>query len=140
MLEQLSALHPDDRTRAFWEYCKRRELRFQQCGGCGEFRFPPMQGCRSCGSTEHEWVAVSGRGRVFSYTNVVHPATPQIVEEVPYNVVVVEFDDAPGARLVSNVVGVGPGEVHVDMELDLCWEEPEAGVLLPRFRRVSSDS
>ena len=138
MLEQLSALNPDDRTRPFWDYCKQRELRFQQCSDCGAFRFPPMAGCRECGSTAHEWVAVSGRGRVFSHTTVVHPATPQIVEEVPYSVIVVEFEEAPGVRLISNVVDVPPDEVHVDMELELVWEEPEPGTVLPRFRRASS--
>jgi uncharacterized OB-fold protein len=65
---------------------------------------------------------------------VVHPALPEIAGDVPYNVVVVEFDDAPGARLISNVLDTPPEDVHVGMELDLVWDEPRPGVVLPRFR------
>ena len=134
LLPELASIHPDARTREFWEACARRELRFQRCGDCGVFRHPPLGGCPACGSTETEWVAVEGRARVFSHTAVHHPALPQIREEVPYNVVVVEFDDAPGARLISNVLGVEPDAVHVGLELELVWDEPKAGVVLPRFR------
>ncbi len=136
MLEALASIHPDVHTREFWEFVAKRELRFQKCGGCGVFRFPPLLGCRECGSTEVQWVAVAGRGRVFSYTVVHHPAIPDVEQEVPYSVVVVEFDDAPGARLISNVLDVGIDEVEVGMELDLVWDEPKPGVVLPRFRKA----
>ncbi len=134
LLEEFAAIHPDLHTRDFWEACGRHELQFQRCGACGTFRSPPMTGCRHCGSTEVQWVVVSGRGRVFSHTTVVHPALPEIAGDVPYNVVVVEFDDAPGARLISNVLDTPPEDVHVGMELDLVWDEPRPGVVLPRFR------
>ena len=78
LLESLASIHPDIHTREYWEFCAKRELRFQKCGGCGAFRFPPLTGCRECGSTEVEWVAVAGRGRVFSYTVVHHPAIPDV--------------------------------------------------------------
>ena len=136
LLQELASLHPDVHTREYWEYCAKRELRFQKCGGCGEFRFPPLTGCRECGSTDVSWVAVAGRARVFSYTIVHHPATPDIQEEVPYPVVVVEFDDAPGVRLISNVLDTRIDEIEVGMELDLAWDEPKPGVVLPRFRKA----
>jgi len=136
LLEQLASIHPDLHTREYWEYCAKRELRFQRCGGCGAFRFPPLTGCRECGATEAAWVAVSGRGRVFSYTIVHHPAIPDIVEDVPYAVVAIEFDDAPGVHLISNVLDVGVDEIAVGMELDLVWDEPSPGVVLPRFSKA----
>jgi hypothetical protein len=134
MLEALASLNPNAETKPFWDWCAKRELRFQRCSACGIFRFPPLGGCRHCGATTAEWVRVAGRARVFSHTTVVNPAIPDLRDEVPYNVVVVEFDDAPGARLVSNVIGVAPEKVHVGMELDLVFEEPSPGVVLPRFR------
>ena len=98
--------------------------------------FPPLTGCRDCGSTDVEWVAVAGRGRVFSYTVVHHPAIPDVRQEVPYSVVVVEFDDAPGVRVISNVLDIDFDEVEVGMELELAWDEPSPGVVLPRFRKA----
>ena len=136
MLDALISLNPNAETKPFWDFCAKRELRFQKCDGCGAFRFPPLTGCRHCGATEAEWVRVSGRGRVFSYTIAVNPALPNLRDDVPYNVVVVEFDDAPGARLVSNVLDVAPEDVHVGMEVDLVFDEPKPGVVLPRFRRA----
>jgi len=135
LLEELAEIHPDLHTREYWDYVQARELRFQRCEGCRSFRFPPLSGCRDCGSNRAEWVAVSGHGRIFSYTVVHHPAIPEVREEVPYAVVVVEFDDAPGVHLVSNVVDLPYGEVEVGIEVELIWDEPKPGVVLPRFAR-----
>jgi uncharacterized OB-fold protein len=79
-------------------------------------------------------VTVAGRGCVFSYTIVHHPAVPVLRDAVPYNVVVVELDEAPGARLVSNLLDVRPEDVRVGMAVELAWDEPAPGVVLPRFR------
>ncbi len=79
---------------------------------------------------------MAGRGRVFSYTVVHHPAIPDVQGEVPYPVVAVEFDDAPGVRLISNVLDIGIDEIEVEMELELAWDEPKPGVVLPRFRKA----
>ncbi len=136
LLAELASLNPDLHTRAFWDYCAKRELRFQRCQGCGRFRSPPMPGCRHCGDARSEWVRVAGRARVFSHTTVHHPAIPQIGSDVPYSVVVLEFDDAPGARLISNALDTPPERVRIDQELELVWDEPAAGVVLPRFRPV----
>ena len=59
---------------------------------------------------------------------------PSISGDVPYVVVVVEFDDAPGARLISNTLDLPPEQVRIGMELELVWDEPRPGVILPRFR------
>ena len=134
LLEGLATLDPDIHTREFWDACTKRELRFQKCRGCGVWRFPPLTGCRQCGSTDATWEPVSGRGRVFSYTVVHHPAVPDVAEHVPYAIVVVEFDDAPGARVISNVLGVPYDQVSVGMELEVEWDEPRPGVVLPRFK------
>jgi uncharacterized OB-fold protein len=138
MLEELAIIHPDLHTRDFWDRCARRELHFQQCVDCGAFRFPPLTGCRHCGSTRAVWKRITGRGRVFSHTTVVHPVIPAISPDVPYAVVVVEFDEAPGARLISNVLGTPPEQIHVGMELELVWDEPRPGVILPRFRAAGA--
>jgi hypothetical protein len=136
MLDALALLGPDGDTRAFWEACCRRELRFQRCVACGRFRHPPLPGCPHCGDRGVEWVRVGGRGRIFSYTIAHHAAVPALASEVPYNVVVVEFDDAPGARLVTNVVDAAPDAIHVGREVEVVWDEPSPGVVLPRCRLI----
>ncbi|MEU4926493.1 OB-fold domain-containing protein [Streptomyces yokosukanensis] len=92
----------------FWEYAARGELRVQACGDCGEPRFPPRPCCPHCQSFAVEWRPVSGRGRVWSYVVPHPPLLPEYAEQAPYNVVVVELEDAPRIRLVGNLV-TGPG-------------------------------
>ncbi|MFJ9816656.1 Zn-ribbon domain-containing OB-fold protein [Streptomyces sp. NPDC101151] len=88
----------------FWEYAARGELRVQACTDCGEPRFPPRPCCPHCQSFASEWRPVSGRGRVWSYVVPHPPLLPDYAEQAPYNVIVVELEDAPRIRLVGNLV------------------------------------
>ena len=134
MLVDLASIHPDVHTQQFWDFCARRELRFQRCGGCGRFRHPPRPGCPHCASTNVAWVASAGRGRVFTFTMVHHEEFPSLAAELPYNVSAGVLDDVPGVRLVTNVVDVAPGALAIDLPVVLAWDEPQAGVVLPRVR------
>jgi hypothetical protein len=105
----------------FWEYAARGELRVQACADCGEPRFPPRPCCPHCQSFGCEWRPVSGRGRVWSYVVAHPPLLPDYAEQAPYNVVVVELEDAPRIRLVGNLVSragaalnsLDPGRIRI---------------------------
>ncbi|MET8942310.1 OB-fold domain-containing protein [Streptomyces sp. NPDC004542] len=88
----------------FWRYAAEGELRVQACAECGEPRFPPRPCCPHCRSFACEWRLTSGRGRVWSYVVPHPPLLPEYAEQAPYNVVVVELEDAPRVRLVGNLV------------------------------------
>jgi uncharacterized OB-fold protein len=134
LLPALADIHPDRDTGVFWDACRRRELRLQRCSDCGRFRQPPLPGCPRCGSARSDWPRLAGSGRVFSYTVVHHAAVPDLAADVPYTVVVVELDGAPDARLISNLVEAPPETAFVGMPVELVWDEPRPGVVLPRFR------
>lgn len=137
MLADLAHVGPDETTRPFWDACLKRELRLQRCAGCGRFRQPPSPGCPHCGSPRSDWPLLSGRGTVFSFTIVHHAALPSLLADVPYAVIVVEPDEAPGARVISNLLGTAPGEVAIGMRVEVAWDEVRADLVLPRFRRVA---
>jgi uncharacterized OB-fold protein len=134
MLSELARIGPNAVTRPFWEACARRELRLQRCAACGRFRHPPLPGCPHCGSSASEWPLLSGRGRLFSFTIVHHPALPGLQGDVPYNVIVVELEDAPGARLISNLLDVPPSGVRIGLAVEVAWDEVRADLVFPRFR------
>ncbi|MER5854501.1 MULTISPECIES: Zn-ribbon domain-containing OB-fold protein [Streptomyces] len=92
----------------FWEYAARGELRVQACADCGELRFPPRPCCPHCQSFASQWRPVSGRGRVWSYVVPHPPLLPDYAAQAPYNVVLVELEEAPRIRLAGNLV-TGPG-------------------------------
>jgi len=121
---------------AFWDYCEKRQLRFQRCGGCGKHRMPPSPFCPHCQSMEKEWVPAPERGEVFSFTVVYHPAHPDIAEALPYNVAIVIFRDHDDVRLISNVVDATPEEMTIGMPVTLVWETAGNGRSVPRFRKA----
>ncbi|MFD8372866.1 Zn-ribbon domain-containing OB-fold protein [Streptomyces sp. NPDC059688] len=92
----------------FWEYAARGELRVQACVDCGELRFPPRPCCPHCQSFASQWRPVSGRGWVWSYVVPHPPLLPDYAAQAPYNVVLVELEEAPRIRLAGNLV-TGPG-------------------------------
>src|SRR4051794_13315558 len=99
---------PDLDTQPFWDACREHELRAQRCSSCGRFRWPPQGFCPGCYSWEHEWVSLSGRGVVKSFSVVHHSAVPSFKDDLPYVVAVIELDGTDGhVQMWSNVVG-GP--------------------------------
>jgi len=123
-----------DDARPFWEACRRHQLTVQRCTGCGAFRHLPSPVCWRCRGFAHEWMVVSGRGTVFSYAIVHRAFLPELAPAVPYNVVVVALDDAPGVRLVSNLVDADPSELRIGLAVEVCFEEMSDEITLPRFR------
>ncbi|HEY2332273.1 MAG TPA: Zn-ribbon domain-containing OB-fold protein [Acidimicrobiales bacterium] len=134
--EEFQVIYPTNLTEEFWDRCNRQELAFQRCSDCGTFRHPPMPFCYNCHSFATEWVPVSGEGTVFTFTIVTHPLSPSLSEVVPYNVALVEFPDAPGVRLASNVVDAEPEEMKTGMAVRLHWEGPINGQTMPRFEKA----
>jgi len=120
-----------DDTRPFWDGCRRRELRVQRCTGCGTLRHPPAPACWKCRGFAHEWIALSGRGTVFTHAVVHRAFLPELASHVPYTIVVVALDDAPGIRLVSNLV---EGEPRIGLPVEVVFEDVSADVTVPRFR------
>lgn len=123
-----------DDTRPFWDACRRHALVVQRCAACGAFRHPPSPVCWRCRSFEHVWAPVAGTGTLFSYAVVHRAFLPELAAHVPYTVAVVALDDAPGVRLVSNVVGVEPGALRVGLPVEVVFEDVTPDVSLPRFR------
>ena len=123
-----------DDTRPFWDACRRHELVIQRCTACGTFRHLPTPVCWKCRSFAHEWVAVSGRGSVYSYAVVHRAFLPELAAHVPYIVVVVALDDALGVRIVSNLVETAPDDVRVGLGVEVVFDDVGADVTVPRFR------
>jgi uncharacterized protein len=120
-----------DDTRPFWDACRRRELRVQRCTSCGTLRHPPAPACWQCRGFAHEWIALSGLGTVFSHAVVHRAFLPELASHVPYTIVVVALDDAPGIRLVSNLVD---GEARIGLPVEVVFEDVAPEVTVPRFR------
>jgi uncharacterized OB-fold protein len=134
MPAELVDLHPDPHTAPFWDAAREHRLLAQRCSKCATFRMPPSPFCYVCRSQDAEWVELPGTGTVFTYTITRHALVPAVREAVPYAVVVVDLDGAPGTRLVGTFVGDDIDSVRIGMPVRVAWDDLDEHITVPRFR------
>lgn len=127
----------DRHTEPFWQAAKDARLAAPKCAKCGTFRLPPTPFCPSCQSAEVDWVELSGDAKVYSFA-VMHgiPGMPELTVVAA----VVDLPDAPGARLVSNIIDIAAADVEIGMPLRVDFSPITDGWMLPVFRAVRPDS
>jgi uncharacterized protein len=99
----LAPVTDDLDTGEFFAAAGRGELAVCECATCGHTLHMPMRWCHRCGTGTVVWRSVAPTGRIHSYsviTHQIHPAFP-----VPYTVVLVDLDEAPGVRLAGRLGG-----------------------------------
>ncbi|MFM1854724.1 MAG: putative small subunit of thiolase DitF [Pseudomonadota bacterium] len=121
-------------TAPYWAAAARGELVAASCEACGHARMPPTPFCPRCHHQGIHWVRLSGLATVYSYTVVERAIIPGMEEHLPYVPAVVEPDDLPGVRLVSNLVGMELTELRVGLPVRLTWHHTAQGIGLTQFR------
>lgn len=137
----------DEDTGEFWTAAAAGRLVIQACGGCGRLRHPPRPMCPWCRSTEATWQETSGRGRIWSYVVPHPPVLPAFAPFAPYNVCIVELDEAPGIRIVGNLVdapgaainSVDPATIRIGEPVRIVFDRVADDVGLPRFVREGGE-
>jgi uncharacterized OB-fold protein/acyl dehydratase len=137
--EEATALRPRpalNRDNAFWfEAAREHRLVIQRCASCGALRHPPGPCCPHCSSFDWDTVEASGRGTVHSFVVNHHPRHPAF--DYPLVVAVVELEE--GSRLITNLVGIAPEDVEIDLPVSLDWLDADPEMSLPVFRPVAGE-
>jgi len=128
------SLAPNSWTEPFWIAAGQHQLVVQRCVSCGTVRHPPGPFCPTCRTQESEWMDLSGRATLYSFTVIRHALAPHLREYLPMVIAVVEPEEAPNARLVANLVEVEVEDVVIGMPLEVVWEDAGDGVAVYRFR------
>ncbi len=92
----LSIADLDGENATYFRHCAQGELRLQRCEACALVRYPPGPACPWCSGNAFDWVPMSGRGTVYSYTEVRHAVQPAFRAHVPYLALLVELDEQRG--------------------------------------------
>lgn len=119
----------------FFEGAKQGKLLVQRCRGCEMLHHPPRAACE-CGSFEWDTVEASGRGIVYSYVVNHYPQVPAF--DYPLPVGLIELEE--GVRIVSDIVGIAPGEIRIGMPVQVEFEAFDDELTLPVFRPVDAGS
>lgn len=119
-------------TLPWWRAAAEHRLVAQRCTSCGQTRLPPAPLCAGCRSEGADWLELPGRGEVYTYTIVHRPIAAG--QPLPTVIAVIALEGSGGLRMISNLVGVDPGDVTIGMPVELVWEDMSAELAIPRFR------
>ena len=132
-LGEFATLNVDTFTKPFWDATREHRLVIPQCDDCGTFHLPPSPFCFECDGESISYTEVAGTGVVYAFTIVRHPVVPALVPVVPYVIAVVDLNDAPGARLVGNVIDCPPESVQIGSQVAVVFDDIDDEVTIPRF-------
>jgi uncharacterized OB-fold protein len=117
-------------TATFWTAAQRSQLVMPR-NGAGWQWYPK--------TTEVEWVEVSGRGTVFSWSEVHQVFLPAFADDVPFLTGLVTLDEDPSLRLVTRFVDCTAIEIGQAVEVTfrpMRYPTVDAEVMAPYFRPV----
>ncbi|HZQ32636.1 MAG TPA: OB-fold domain-containing protein [Mycobacterium sp.] len=129
---------PDSVTQFYWDAAKSGVLAIQGFLDIGLLQHPPSPVPEIPGGAEAgppTPVEVSGRGTLFAYTILHQPFHPGFVDAVPMIIGLTELDDAPGVRIMTNIVEADPQELRCGLPMEVVFEQ-RGEYALPQFRPV----
>ena len=132
---------PDPVSESYWESAKEGRLTVQGFEGLDLLQHPPspvpeiLGGGPPLEQTHPIAVEVCGCGTLFSFTILRQPFHPGFVDAIPMMIGLTELDDAPGVRILTNIVDAAPDELWIGMPMEVVFE-PRGEMALPQFRPV----
>jgi uncharacterized OB-fold protein len=127
-LRQLPGLDQDNTP--FWTGGARGELMILRCTHCARYIHPPLPHCGSCQAPNPVPVAMSGRGRVKSFT-INHQAwVPGMA--TPFVIAAIELDEQDELYVLSNVTGRAVEDVYSGMPVTVRFEQ-HGDIFVPLF-------
>jgi uncharacterized protein len=137
-----------DESAPFWEATREGRLLVQWCTSCDRGIFFPRVLCPCCGASnggaDHAgslvWREASGRATVYAAVVEHRPEAAGAVfaHGEPYCIALVDLEE--GARMMTNVVGCPPADVHSGMPVTVSWEPLSDGRQLALFRPAGPEA
>jgi uncharacterized OB-fold protein len=119
-------------SEAFWQSTHKHQMKLQRCSRCGKFRFYPSEACHFCASLEYEWIPVSGRGKIHTYTVLERARGTPYEHNTPITIVLVELDEGP--IVMSNLVDFDDEDLEIDTPVTMDYEDVTDTVTVFVFR------
>lgn len=119
----------DEQTGFFWISGADGTLRIQHCAACNHFQHPPLMLCARCHSAALAPRAVSGQGRIATFTVNAQAWTGTAQ---PFVFAAIELDEQPQLYVFSNVLAP-PDQVRSGARVAVTFEQHK-DVWLPLFR------
>ena len=121
-------------TARFWEATTRGVLLLQRCTSCNHVIWYPKAFCNACGSFQIDDFEASGKGQIYSFTEVQRGETAYR-EISGFVLALVELDEGP--RMLTNLVDCEPGELRIGKRVQVVFHRASDDAALPRFKPLS---
>ena len=108
---------PYTKVTEFADYLKDGRLMGSRCKKCGQESFPPRADCSACLSGDFEFIEMSGKATLVSYTTI-HAAPTGFEHVAPYTVGVVDLKET-GRLLAWFGDSIPDSEIQIGMELQV---------------------
>jgi uncharacterized OB-fold protein len=100
----------------FYKFLGQQKLMAGKCLKCGKIHLPPRPLCDNCFSQQFEWVTVSGKGKLLTYT-VISITPEQFQALTPYAVGIVQLEN--GLKIPGMIQNTTQQQLQIGMELNL---------------------
>lgn len=131
---------PDELDKPYYDAANEDHLVIQYCSADDRWQYPPESACHQCGSADYlSWREVNGNGTINSYGVLYDSPISVLQPDQPFNVAVINLDDAPGVTFLSHLPGSKPDEVTIGGRVQLIFERtPATGQKVPEWQLVES--
>ena len=119
-------------AKNYWEGLKEKRLKAQKCKECGEVFFPPRARCPECLSKELDWVELSGRGELYSWSEIHMP--PLAFE--PYILGIIDLEERVG-RIITRI-DAKPEELKIGMKMKIDYVDVKEDLTLCTFKPIKT--
>ncbi len=126
----LGLYQPSPETVGYWQGVGRRQLMLKWCPHCAKAYHPKRIVCTDCGATELGWRQATGKGSVYSFSEIHRAPSPNFSGAVPYTVGIVALHE--GVHLLSRIM-VGDGPIAIDAKVNVDFRVLESDQMMPVF-------
>lgn len=116
----------------FYKFLSQNKLMGSKCLKCGKLHLPPRPLCDNCYGQDFEWIELSGKGKLLTYT-IIHIAPIQFQALAPYSVGIIELES--GLKLPGMISDISENQLKVGMELTIDFKACSVGQSWPQWSR-----
>lgn len=85
------------------------KLLAKKCNKCGDVTFPPTTACQECGSSDQDWLELSGHGQLlFVSHGMAPPPNPRFAEIAPYAYGHIRLEEGVFVQAIITGVSIDP--------------------------------
>jgi uncharacterized OB-fold protein len=118
----------------FYHFLTQGKLMTGKCLKCGKIHLPPRPLCDTCYGTQFEWMPISNKGKLLTYT-IIHIAPTQFQNLTPYTIGIIELEN--GLKLPGMIQDVPQEQLRIGMTISIdfstCTTPPQNWPQWPKY-------